>query len=219
MMIDNWDKVDLKTHKKLYEISTNVYDTEEDKRFKTAAYLNGITYDEFLEAPITAATEMMSSLEFLFEKPKPKKIKREYTLNGRVYCPFKDMSEMSTAQYIDYQSVIVEKFEEHLIELMSIILVPKGHIYNDGYDNEQVLSDLETLSVTEALGIADFFISQYRRLLKRTLLYSKAEMWLAVRKVPKEIRKEMKEKEKIFQKETDALLSMCGSLSLNALLK
>lgn len=218
-MIDSWDKVDLKTHKKLYEISTNVYDTEEDKRFKTAAYLNGITYEEFLELPISKAAEMMETAMFLFEKPKPKKIKREYNLNGRVYCPFKDMSEMTTAQYIDYQSVIVEKFEEHLIELMSIILVPKGHIYNDGYDNEQVLNDLETLSVTEALGIADFFISQYRRLLKRTLLYSKAEMWLAVRKVPKEIRKEMMEKEKIFQKETDALLSMCGSLSLNALLK
>lgn len=52
MMIDTWDKVDLATHKKLYEISTNIYDSEEDKRFKTAAVLNNITYDEFLEGAV-----------------------------------------------------------------------------------------------------------------------------------------------------------------------
>ena len=219
MMIDSWDKVDLKTHKKLYEISTNVYDTEEDKRFKTAAYLNGITYEEFLEAPITAATQMMASTAFLYEKPKPVKIKREYTLNGTTYCPFKDVSEMTTAQYIDYQSIIVEKFEEHLVELMSIILVPKGHIYNDGYDSEKALEDIETLSVTEALGLADFFLKKYRRSLRRTLLYSKAAMWMAVRQAPKELREEMKEQAKKFNSEADALLSMCGYLSLKQLLK
>lgn len=219
MMIDTWDKVDLATHKKLYEISTNIYDSEEDKRFKTAAVLNNITYDEFLEAPITAATQMMAATEFLFTKPKPRKIKREYNLNGRIYCPFKDVSEMTTAQYIDYQSIIVEKFEEHLIELMSIILLPKGHIYNDGYDNEQALSDIESLSVTEALGLADFFLKQYRRLLRQILLYSKAEMWLAVRQTPKDLRAKMKAEAKTFNQHLDELLSMCGSLSLKQLLK
>lgn len=219
MMINNWNDVDLKTHNELYRIAQNPYDTEEDKRFKTAAFLNGITYDQLLNQPLTATTQMMEGTAFLYEKPKPVKIKKEYNLNGRIYCPFKNASEMSTAQYIDYQSIIVENFEEHLMELMSIILIPKGHNYNDGYDNEQVLKDIETLSVTEALGIADFFLRQYRRSLTKTLLYSKAEMWLAIRKMPKDLREEARNKAKPFNEKIDELLSMCGSLSLKQLLK
>lgn len=219
MMINNWNDVDLKTHNELYKIAQNAFDSEEDKRFKTAAFLNGITYDEILNQPLTATTEMMASTAFLYEKPKPIKIKKEYTLNGRVYCPFKNAAEMSTAAYIDYQSIIVENFEEHLIDLMSIILVPKGHNYNDGYDFEQAKEDISTLSVTEALGLADFFLKQYRRSLRQTLLYSKAEMWLAIRKLPKELRNEARSKAKPFNEKIDELLSMSGSLSLNQLLK
>ena len=218
-MIDNWNDVSLKTHSELYKIAQNIYDTEEDKSFKTAALLNGITYDQLLNQPLTATTEMMASTAFLYEKPKPVKIKKEYSLNGRIYCPFKDMSEMTTSQYIDYQSVIVENFEEHLLDLMSIILVPKGHQYNDGYDFQEAKEDILTLSVTEALGIADFFLKQYRRSLRRTLLYSKAEMWLAIRKMPKDLREEAMRKAKPFNQKIDELLTLCGSLSLKQLLK
>lgn len=215
----DWNNLDLKTYKDIYAITSNAFIEEDDKQFMVAALLGGITYDELLEQPLTATTQMVANTAFLYQKPKPEKIKREYTLNGRVYVPFKDFLEMTTSQYIDYQAVIVEKFEEHLVDLMSIILVPKGHTYGDGYDREQQLKDLETLSVTEALGIADFFIKRYRRSLKQTLLYSKAELWIALRKTPKDLRKEMKEKMKEANQRIDELLTMCGSLSLKQLLK
>ena len=215
----DWNNLDLKTYKDIYEITSNAFIEEDDKQFMVAALLGGITYDELLEQPITATTQMVANTAFLYQRPKPEKIKREYTLNGRVYVPFKDFLEMTTSQYIDYQAVIVKKFEEHLVDLMSIILVPKGHTYGDGYDREQQLKDLETLSVTEALGIADFFIKRYIRSLKQTLLYSKAELWIALRKTPKDLRKEMKEKMKEANQRIDELLTMCGSLSLKQLLK
>lgn len=213
-----WKDLDLKTYRKVYEITSNAFTSEEDKRLQVAALLGGVSYDELLEQPLTATTEMVSNIAFLFEKPKPIKIKKEYVLNGRSYVPFKDFLEMQTNQYIDYQAIIVEKFEEHLVDIMSIILIPKGHSYNDGYDREQQREDLETLSVEEALGIADFFISKYRRLLKRTLLYSKAGLATAVIMAPKETRKELREKKKELDKNLDVLLSMCGSLSLKRLL-
>lgn len=214
-----WKDLDINTYKKVYEITSNAFTSEEDKRLQVAALLGGITYEELLEQPLTATTEMIEKTLFLYEKPKPIKIKREYVLNGRSYVPFKDFLEMTTAAYIDYQSIIVENFEEHLLDLMSIILVPKGHIYSDGYDREQQLEDLGTLSVAEALGIADFFISKYRRSLRRTLLYSKAAMYQAIMKAPKETKKELKAKQKEFNKKLDELLSMCGSLSLKQLLR
>lgn len=215
----DWNSLDLKTYKQIYDITSNAFTPEDDKQFMVAALLGGITYEELLEQPLTATTEMVANTAFLYEKPKPVKIKKEYTLNGRVYAPFKDFLEVTTSQYIDYQAVIVENFEEHLIDLMTIILIPKGHTYGDGYDREQQISDIETLSVAEALGIADFFITKYRRSLRQTLLYSKAEMWIATQKAPKEMKEEMKEKAKVFNKKVDELLSMCGSLSLKQLLK
>lgn len=215
----DWNSLDLKTYREIYGIITNAFTPEEDKQFKIAALLGGITYDELLEQPLTATTEMVANTVFLYEKPKPVKIKKEYTLNGRVYVPFKDFLEVTTSQYIDYQAVIVENFEEHLIDLMTIILIPKGHTYGDGYDREQQVSDIETLSVAEALGIADFFITKYRRSLKRTLLYSKAEMWLTMKKAPKEVKEILKSQQKEMNQKIDELLIMCGSLSLKQLLK
>ena len=214
-----WKDLDLKTYKKVYEIASNAFTSEEDKRLQVAALLGGITYEQLLEQPLTATTEMVEKTLFLYEKPKPIKIKREYILNGRSYVPFKDFLEIQTNQYIDYQSIIVENFEEHLIDLMSIILIPKEHTYLDGYDKGQQLEDLETLSVAEALGIADFLITKYRRSLRRTLLYSKAAMYQAIMKAPKETKKELKAKQKEFNKNLDELLSMCGSLSLKQLLR
>lgn len=214
-----WKDITLKTYNELYKITSNVYNSEEDKRLKSAALLNGITYEELLEQPITATTEMVASTVFLYDKPKAEKIKKEYVLNGRSYVPFKDFSEITTSQYIDYQAIIVENFEEHLMDLMYIILVPKGHVYNDGYDTEQAMDDIGSLKVTEALGIADFFLKKYRRLLRRTLLYSKAEMRLTVMRAPKELKAELREREKELARGADELLSMCGSLSLRRLLK
>ena len=214
----DWKDLDLKTDWKIYEITSNAFTPEEDKQFKVAALLGGITYDELLEQPLTATTKMVADTAFLYERPKPEFIKREYNLNGRIYTTFKDLSEMTTAQYIDYTAVVTEKFEEHIIELMSIILIPKGHTYGDGYDREQQMEDLGSLKVTEALGIADFFITQYRRLLRRTLLYSKAKLWIAARKLPKELEEEMKEYQKEARETIDELLTLSGSLSLKRLL-
>ena len=209
----DWKDINLKTFVEIYNISTNAFIPDDDKALRIAALLNGMTFNQFMDLSLPKATELVAKINFLYEKPKPEKIKREYILNGRKYCPFKDFSEMTLAQYADYQSVIVEKFEEHLIDLMYILLIPKGKTYNDGYDKDEAMEDIGTLSVTEALGLADFFLKQYRRLMKRTLLYSKANLWLAMRKATKEEKETMQE----MNKKLDELLSMCGSASLRLL--
>ena len=205
-----WKDIDLKTFVEVYKITTNVFLTEDDKTLRLAALLNGMTFEELMELPIPKATELVAQTNFLYERPKPEKIRREYLLNGTKYCPFRDFSEMTLAQYVDYQAVITEKFEEHLIDLMYILLIPKGHNYNDGYDRETAMEDICSLSVTEALGLADFFLKKYRRLLRRTLLYSKANLWLAMRKATAEEKETMK----VMDNQLDELLSMCGSASL-----
>lgn len=215
----NWDNLTLRKFVEIRMVTNHPFYTEDDRVLRIAAIVNDIAYEDLLNLPIARATEFVGTASFLYDKPVPKKHRNSYTLNGRKYSLLKSPSEMTTAQYIDYQTVIVEEFESHLIDLMSIILVPEGHNYNDGYDLEQVRSDIETLSVTEALGISDFFLKQYRRLLKRILLYSRAEMTIARMKAPKEMKAEMRQLEKEWDRRAEELLSMCGSLSLKRLLQ
>lgn len=218
-MINSWNKLDIKTYRELYRITSNFFLKDDDKRLHIAALLNGISYDELLEQPIADTLEMMKCLNFLEERPKAEKIRKEYQIGGKTYCPIMDAGDMTTAQYIDYQAIATETFEEHLLDLMSIIMVPKGHIYNDGYDRKEVMADLDRLTVTEALGIADFFIKRYRRSLTLTLLYSDAVMRMAVMKAPKEARPQMRELRKKHSRQVGELLTMFGSLSLKQLLK
>lgn len=217
-MIKNWNELDLKTYYEVYKTTTNALLPEDEKRFRCTAILAGITYDELMEQPIERTMEMVADSAFLYYRPTPQKVRKTIDLNGRTYCLTKDASSMSTSQYIDYNAVIVEKYEEHICDLLSIILVPKGHNYNDGYDMEEVRKDMESMSVTEALGITDFFLRLYRRSLRRTLLYSSAAVTLMRIRAPKEMKKELKEMERQYSKQVNELLTMCGNLSLKQLL-
>lgn len=218
-MIDKWSELKLDKYYELYKITSNQLMKEEDKIFHTAALLGGVTYNELMDMPLVEAEGMIKSASFLYQRPNPKKVKKEYILNGRTYTLLREPSEMSVAQYVDYNSVIAEKFEEHIPDLLSIMLVPKGKTYNNDYDHNQVIEDVKTMDVEEALGITDFFLKKYRRLLKRSLLYYEAAIKIAILKAPKEIRKELKSKEKELKAAIDALRTTFGYLSLNALLK
>lgn len=214
----NWDNLTLREFAEIRMITNNPFYTEDERVLRIAAFVGGIEYDVIMNLPLSKAREYVDAVQFLYEKPAPIKAKNKYQINGKTYTLLKASVEMTTAQYIDYQSIIVEDFESHLIDLLSIMLVPQGHNYNDGYDLDEAKSDLETMMVTEALGITDFFLKRYRRLLRRTLLYSKAGMIMATLKAPKEMKEEMKTLTMEWDRQTDALLSMCGSLSLKKLL-
>lgn len=215
----NWDTLTIDTYTKVYQQTSNAFLPEEEKILRTAAVIGGITYEELLEQPIDRTREMVADSAFLYVRPEAGKARKSYTLNGREYTLIKDPSEMTTAQYIDYQNVVGEKFEEHLLQLLSIILVPKGHTYNDGYDTETVLKDLGTMTVTDALGITDFFLKRYRRLLRRSLLYCEAAMTVSRIRAPRELKKVIREMEKEMNAEAQRLRSSLGSLSLKQLLR
>ena len=215
----DWKDIDLKTYNELFKITSNALMSDNEKDLRVSAIINGLTYEQILNQPIDKTREMSQSILFLFEKPKPRKAQRHYTLNGRKYNLLRDMTEMTTAQYIDYTTVITERFEEHIIDLLSIMLVPDNHQYNDGYDMEQVREDVSTINVEEALGICDFFITKYRRLIRHTLLYSNIMTRFQMLKMSKEERKQLEPLLKEMNQKVKELHSMCGSLCLRQLFK
>lgn len=214
-----WKDINIKTYNELYKLTSNALMNDNERDLRVAALLNGISYEEILEQPLDKTRKMSAKMDFLCERPKKGKCKKEYKFNGRDYKLLRDMSEMTTAQYIDYTTVMTGKFEENIIPILSIILVPKGHIYNDGYDMEEVREDVSNLNVEEALGICDFFIKKYRRLLKATLLYSSVIIRLQLRKLPKDKRQVLEPLLKEQNQKVRELLSQFGSDWLKRLLK
>ena len=81
--------------------------------------------------------------------------------------------ELLTSQYVDFQAIYQDGFEKRPGELLSIMMVPDKHEYNDGYDKDQVIEDMYDMPVEEALGIVDFFTGRFVRSIAWTRMYYK----------------------------------------------
>ena len=105
-IIDSWDKMPVGFLKDIHRITSDENLSEDDKSLQAAALLARLPYDTLLNLPLDEAQELVARTAFLYEKPEKKKIKKNYTLNGRVYVPLMSMEDMTTAQFIDFNSLI-----------------------------------------------------------------------------------------------------------------
>lgn len=78
-----------------------------------------------------------------------------YTTNGRQYDVDLSPNTFTAGQYIDLTNHI--KANAPLSDLLTVVLIPHGHAYNDGYDIATAKADFLTLPVTVAFAIVGFF--------------------------------------------------------------
>lgn len=78
-----------------------------------------------------------------------------YTLNGKVYRVDISPTAFTVAQYTDLTDYL--KRNASLRDLLSVVVVPDGKLYNEGYDMEEAKADLGTLPVTAAFAVVGFF--------------------------------------------------------------
>lgn len=186
-MILNWKDMKVRDQLKIKEIGELQVATEDEKNLMVAAHLAGLDYKELLQQPLDKVRGIMDNCDFLINTPpKPEKPRKKYNVNGRTYILFKDPSEMTVAQFIDFQQIYREGFDKMPGEMLCIFLVPQGHQYNDGYDKEQQLEDMLDLGVEEALGVCDFFIKRCRQSIGRMKTYSNLMLKYQRLKAPKE---------------------------------
>lgn len=188
--------------------------SDDDKVFQTAALLCGMDYDDFLNLPLNESRAIVAQMNFVYTEPKPEKIRRKYQLGTREYKMMKNPDEMTTAQYLNYQSIIGVPVDENMDDLMTIILVPDGKVYGD-YDMEEAKEEIaNNLTVTEALGIANFFTASLEKSMRRMIMWSEAAL-ISIKWKARNKNKEALQAEKIaLQTAIEELHSMYGSLSL-----
>lgn len=184
---NSWDSVTWKE----YEQIEQVFNADIPVDYKTihlVSILTGLSIDEIENIPITEFNKLLKAIEFLQKEPKTHTHKFEYTVNGREYIFRGKLDEITTAQYIDYRTYMAEK-EKDVVKLFSCFLIPKGHDYNDGYDIEQVKSDIEDMCWLDVRAAAFFFkiqLSAFILILKSYLVDQMKEM-----KATKKQRKEL----------------------------
>lgn len=155
--------------------------TDDEKNMMVAARLAGIEYKDFIQLPLSEVRKYMDNTEFLFTKPEPKKARTKYVINGRTYKLFKGNEEMTVAQYIDWQAIQADGFDKRPGEMLAIVLVPDKHQYNDGYDKDQQIEDMLDMSVTDALGVCDFFTKRLSKSINLILTALKIRMkWMRI---------------------------------------
>lgn len=205
---NNWDDVTWKEYEQIEQI-LNTDIPSDYKAVHLVSVLTGKSVEELELLPISQFQKLLPALEFLQTEPETHTHKFEYNINGRDYDFRGKIDELTTAQYIDYRAYMSEE-DKDVIKLMSVFLIPKGYDYNDGYDMEQVKSDIGDMCWLDVRAAAFFFrawLTAYTLILKSSLVKAmKKTMKGKTFKEKKEIKKQIQELEVSFNNSASSLL-------------
>lgn len=206
---NNWDEITWKEYEQIEQILSA--DIPND--FKTVhivSILTGMPVNQVENMQVTEFQKLLPHLEFLQTEPETHYHKFEYTINDREYVFKGKLEDITTAMYIDYSTYMKDENKD-VVKLMSVFLIPKGHDYNDGYDMEQVQSDIGDMCWLDVRAAAFFFriqLAAYMLILKSSLQKTlKKTMKGKTRAEKKEIKKQIKELETSFNSSVSFLLS------------
>lgn len=198
-MKNKWEELTLNEVLLIQQIiSADIDDTY--KASNILAVLSGKEVDEIESLPIQKFIKLTPNLEFLQTTPKRGKHSDVYTINDKRYELHADITDISTAQYIDYQTYMKEETPD-LVKLTSVFLIPENHKYNDGYKMEDVWEDIGNMKFTDVDAIAFFLRKQFA-------LYTMI--------TADSLNREMK-KEKVKKKDRDRVLLPLHNMALSLL--
>lgn len=212
-MKKEWNDLTIRDLLRIKDIDGMQMATDAEKNLRVAAIVADKSYEELLDMSLNDVSGFVDACDFLQKEPKPRKARRHYIINGRKYKLLKNEMEMLTSQYVDFQAIYQDGFDKRPAELLSIMMVPDGHEYNDGYDKELVINDMYDFPVEEALGVCDFFMGRFVRSIAWTRMYFRWVMWWKRIRTPRKDREMMRAVELELNLVMEELNSMFGSIA------
>lgn len=175
-IIDNYNRLTLGQYMEIQEISRNESLEDIDKQTRILSVLTGVAEEEILHLPIAEYKELVVKAAFLNpENINYHPIAKKYILGKFELIPCRDFRKIETCQYIDFQTYAPD-LDKYLVEFLSVILVPKGHRYNEGYDILEVQKAIrEEMSVSDGVSLAGFFLTWCRKSIEDSLNSSRRE--------------------------------------------
>ena len=173
-IIDNYNRLTIGQFMEIQEISNNDSLEDIDKQVQILSVLTGMPEEEILHLPITEYKTLVARSAFLDPENIPyHPIAKRYLVGGFELIPVKDFRKVETCQYVDFQAYAPD-LNKYMVEFLSVILVPKGHRYNEGYDILDVQKAIrEEMSVSDGVSLSAFFLTSLRQSIANSLNYSK----------------------------------------------
>ena len=185
-MINNYKDLTLEKFIELHEL--DVYGMEEiDIQSNIIAILADMDVDEVLDLPIAQYRKLAQQTAFMQTAPKvtPRKITK-VVIDGKEFKVLDKVENMTTGQYIDYQTYISKGEVTMLPYILSCLIIPKDEKYGDS----DTIEYMKQMSVEEALTISNFFMNKSRSLTRSTLRYLEWQMKRQRRKMKDETAKQ-----------------------------
>ena len=204
-IIDNYNRLTLGKYMEIQAVSKDESLEDIDKQVQILSILTGVAEEEILHLPIGEYKELVARSQFLNPENVPyKQVAKKYLVGDFQLIPVTDFRKLETCQYIDFQTYAPD-LDKYLVEFLSVILVPKGHRYNEGYDILEVQKAIrEEMSVSDGVSLAGFFLTWCRKSIKDSLNYSKQEaMRIKDKSKREEILGKIQEQERLLEKSGD----------------
>lgn len=169
----NWEQIPLG---KYNEILETIKDYQEDQELETEikiiSILSDISENELWNTPIEHLRGIRNQISFVYSKPEWKNHKVKNIKIGKYDCQIiSNASEMTVAQYVDFQQYI-HMSKNVNAEILSTFIIPKGMKYGDGYDLNDLIETIKNeLPVGVAQSIFGFFLKRSINSIDNTLLY------------------------------------------------
>lgn len=146
-----WNDISLKQYNELVNV-----DTTQDP-IDYAAEVIRIVFD--IDDPFSLSMQEFNKysemIKFIGDKVPDVKLKDVYKVNNKEYVLDGNVFEWSMSQLIDFRKYSATT---NLTDIVSCYIIPKGHKYNDGYEMEEVLKDINCLPITDILKMQSFFV-------------------------------------------------------------
>lgn len=142
--------------------------------------------EEVTDLPLAEFNKKFKELKFLEEPPKTVVPPKKLTINDHKYHLDCMLGNITTAQYIDY---INHCKTNDLCKMLSVFVVPDGHKYNDGYDMEEVMNDINMMPVTMVNSISVFMLRQLQLFIR--IFHKSSEKKIRRMQLPKKEKEAM----------------------------
>lgn len=206
----DWENITIEKYYDLQDILNDEYDDDITKNVKMVALITDKDESEVWDMDLTEAGEYISKLTFLNNFDIPDNPNMVITLPGYQLKVMKDVTKISVAQYVDFQSFVKMPLRESMEKILSIFLIPEGCKYNDGYDIIDLQKVIrENMSFRVAEGLLSFFIERYGKLLIHSLAYCRKQM--KKKNKNQEMMEKLEKTEKEIIQKMDSLMHLTGS--------
>lgn len=170
-IISNWNELPLSKFLEITDIDKDMNPVEQQTAI--ISILTDIPEDDLMNLPINEYTKLSRQIQFLYHQPKAiPSCPERLTINYHRYEITKDVRKWTTAQYIDYQAYAQNTSLDNIPQLLTVALIPIGHRYNDGYDLDEVVRDIQNLDVKTVVDMSAFFLRLLENWLKAILISS-----------------------------------------------